>query len=68
LKNKEKIAYIIGTIIILYGAFAGRDFSDSSELLQGVLMIALFVGIYLIFVYINKHGFGDWSPYNIGNP
>ena len=62
LKNREKIAYIIGIIIILYGAFASRDFSNPSDILEGVLMIAFFIGIFLVFVYINKHGFGFWSP------
>ena len=68
MRRKDKIAYILGTIIILYGAFVGRDFSSPSDILEGFLMVALFVGLFLIFFYINRHGFGDWSPYKIGNP
>ena len=69
MKRKEKIAYILGTLIIVYGAFVGRDFSNSSDVLEGVLMVALFVGIFLVFFYINKTGIGDWairkeSPYS----
>ena len=37
---KEKIAYALGLIILLVGAFAGRDFSDSADVIDGVLMVA----------------------------
>ncbi len=59
---KEKIAYALGLIILLVGAFAGRDFSDSSDVLDGVLMVALFVGFFLVITYLNKQTFGDWKP------
>ncbi len=59
---KEKIAYALGLIILLVGAFAGRDFSDSADVLDGVLMIALFVGVFLVMTYLNKSTFGDWKP------
>ena len=59
---KEKIAYALGLIILLVGAFAGRDFSNSNDVLEGVLMIALFVGIFLVMTYLNKQTFGDWKP------
>ena len=59
---KEKIAYAMGLIILLVGAFAGRDFSNSNDVLEGVLMIALFVGIFLVMTYLNKQTFGDWKP------
>ena len=59
---KEKIAYALGLIILLVGAFAGRDFSNSTDVLEGVLMIVLFVGIFLVMTYLNKQTFGDWKP------
>ncbi len=59
---KEKIAYALGFIILLVGSFAGRDFSDSGDVLDGVLMVALFVGIFLVMTYLNKQTFGDWKP------
>jgi len=56
---KEKIAYALGLIILLIGAFAGRDFSNSNDVLEGVLMVVLFVGIFLFMTYLNKQTFGD---------
>ena len=69
METKEKIAYILGTIIILYGSFVGRDFSKSSDVLEGVIMVAFFIGVFIVFYYINKRGIGDWairrhSPYS----
>ena len=59
---KEKIAYALGIIILLVGSFAGRDFSNSNDVLEGILMIALFVGFFLVMTYMNKQTFGDWKP------
>ncbi len=57
---KEKVAYIIGSIILIYGAYAGRDLTNVNELVEGSAMIALFSCIFIFFVYINKRGKGDW--------
>jgi len=57
---KEKIAYILGSIIIIYGAYAGRDLTNMNELIEGSAMVALFICIFIVFVYINKRGIGDW--------
>ena len=59
---KEKIAYALGFIILLVGSFAGRDFSNSNDVLEGVLMVVLFVGIFLVMTYLNKQTFGDGKP------
>ena len=59
---KEKIAYALGLIILLIGTFAGRDFSDSADVIDGVLMIVLFLGFFLVVTYLNKQTFGDWKP------
>jgi len=65
MKLKEKIAYALGFIIVFYGAFVGRDFTNFDDVVEGVLMIVLFVGLFLVFVYTNKRGIGDWNPYQV---
>ena len=57
---KEKVAYIIGSIILIYGAYAERDLTNMNELIEGSGMIALFSCIFIVFVYTNKRGKGDW--------
>jgi Na+/proline symporter len=59
---KEKIVYVIGSIVVIYGAFAGRDLTNLSELIEGSAMVALLVSIFIVFVYINRRGIGDWHP------
>jgi len=57
---KEKIAYILGFIIMIYGAYAGRNLTNMNELFEGSAIVALFICIFIFFVYINKRGIGDW--------
>ena len=57
---KEKIAYIVGTIIILYGAYAGRDLTKMDQLIEGTALVAFFVFVFIVFFYLNKRGIGDW--------
>jgi len=57
---KEKIAYILGSIIMIYGAYAGRNLTNMNELFEGSAIVALFICIFIFFVYINKRGIGDW--------
>lgn len=57
---KEKSAYILGSIIMIYGAYAGRDLTNMNELFEGSAIVALFICIFIFFVYINKRGIGDW--------
>jgi Na+/proline symporter len=59
---KEKTVYVIGSIVVIYGAFAGRDLTNLSELIEGSAMVALIVSIFIVFVYINRRGIGDWHP------
>ena len=66
MNNKEKIAYVIGSLIVLYSAFAGRDFSNTSEVLEGILMVAMFLSLYLVLRYMNKRSIPDFEPYKIG--
>jgi len=57
---KEKVAYILGSIILIYWAYAGRDLTNMNELIEGSAMIAGFICIFIVFVYMNKTGKGDW--------
>jgi len=57
---KEKIAYIVGSIIVIYGAYAGRDLTNMNELIEGSALVVLFICVFIVFVYINKRGKGDW--------
>ena len=67
MKLQEIIAYTLGTIIILYGSYAGRDLTNWNEIIEGTGMIVLFIGIFLIFVYMKRRGFvGDWKQ-PVGN-
>lgn len=61
MKIKEIIAYIFGVLVIIIGAFGGRDLSNIDDVLEGVVMIMFFVSVYLMFLYMNKRGVGDWS-------
>jgi len=33
------------------------------DIFEGVVMIMFFVSIYLVFLYVNKRGVGDWDRY-----
>lgn len=63
MKIKEIIAYIFGVIVIIIGAFGGKDFSNMDDVFEGVVMIIFFISIYLMFLYMNKRGVGDWNRY-----
>ena len=57
---KEKVAYIIGSIIVIYGAYAGKDLTDMTELIEGTVFLAFFLSVFIIFYYMNRRGIGDW--------
>lgn len=57
---KEKIVYLIGFLIVIVGAYAGRDLTNTNELLEGSAMVALFFCVFIVFVYMNRRGIGDW--------
>ncbi|MDH5686034.1 MAG: hypothetical protein OEY73_05845 [Hadesarchaea archaeon] len=57
---KEKIAYLIGFLVVIIGAYAGRDLTNWDELIEGSAMVALFVCIFIVFFYMNRRGIGDW--------
>ncbi len=59
---KEKAAYILGTIIVIYGAFAGKDLTNMPEIFEGVVFLMFFLSIFIVFYYINARGKGDWHP------
>lgn len=57
---KEKIAYIIGSLIVIYGAYAGRDLTNLNEFIEGSALLVLFFSIFIVLIYMNKRGIGDW--------
>jgi Na+/pantothenate symporter len=63
MKVKEIIAYVFGFIVIIIGAFGGKDLSNMDDVFEGAVMIMFFISIYLMFLYMNKRGVGDWDRY-----
>jgi hypothetical protein len=59
----ESIGIALGFIILLVGSFVGRDFSNRAEVLDGFLMIILFVGFFIVVIYLDKQAFGDREPH-----
>ena len=59
----ESIGIALGFIILLVGSFVGRDFSNRAEVLDGFLMILLFVGFFIVVIYLDKQTFGDREPH-----
>jgi hypothetical protein len=57
---KEKVAYIIGLIIVVYAAFAGKDLTNMNELFEATGFLMLFTSVFIVFFYINARGKGDW--------
>ncbi len=42
----------LGFVILLVGSFVGRDFSNRAEVLDGFLMIILFIGFFIVVDYL----------------
>ncbi len=59
----ERIGIALGFIILLVVSFVGRDFSNRAEVLDGFLMIILFVGFFIIVIYLDNQTFGDREPH-----
>ena len=59
----ERIGLALVFIILLVGSFVGRDFSNRAEVLDGFLMIILFVGFFIVVIYLDKQTFGDRKPH-----
>lgn len=49
-------------VILLVGSFTGRDFSDRADVLDGFVMIVLFVGFFIVVTYLDQQTFGDLRP------
>ena len=60
---KASIAISLGFIILVVGSFAGRDFSDSADVLDGYVMIVLFVGFFIVVTYLDNQTFGEREPH-----
>ncbi len=48
----ESVGIALGFIILLVGSFVGRDFSNRAEVLDGFLMIILFIGFFIVVDYL----------------
>ena len=59
---KESMAIYLGFVILLVGSFTGRDFSDIADVLEGFVMIFLFVGFFIVVNYLDQQTFGDLRP------
>ena len=59
---KESIAIALSFIILLVGSFAGRDFSDRTDVFEGFLMISLLVGFFIVAIFLDKQTFRNWEP------
>ena len=57
---KEKTVYLIGFLLVIVGAYAGRDLTNTNELIEGSAMVALFVSVFIVLFYMNRRGIGDW--------
>ena len=49
---KENMGIFLGFFILLVGSFVGRDFSNRAEVLDGFLMISLFIGFFIVVDYL----------------
>jgi len=59
---KESMAIYLVFVILLVGSFTGRDFSDRADVLDGFVMIVLFVGFFIVVTYLDQQTFGDLRP------
>ena len=59
---KESIAIALSFIILLVGSFAGRDFSERTDVFEGFLMISLLVGFFIVVTFLDKQTFRNWEP------
>ena len=60
---KESMAIYLGFVILLVGSFTGRDFSDRADVLDGLVMIILFVGFFIVVTYLDNQTFGYRKPH-----
>jgi hypothetical protein len=58
----ESVGIVLGFIILLVVSFVGRDFSNRAEVLDGLLMIILFVGFFIVVTFLDKQTFRNWEP------
>ena len=59
---KESMAIYLGFIILLVASFVGRDFSDRADVLDGFVMIILFVGFFIVVTFLDNQIVRNWEP------
>ena len=59
--NRRAAAYYAaGVIILLIGAFSGRDFSDPADVVEGVVFLVGFMFIMLFMYWLERQGLIPW--------
>jgi hypothetical protein len=60
LNRRAAAYYITGFVILLAGAFSGRDFSDPADVMEGVVFLVGFMFIMLFMYWLEKQGLIPW--------
>jgi asparagine N-glycosylation enzyme membrane subunit Stt3 len=60
LNRRAAAYYAAGVIILLAGAFSGRDFSDPADVMEGVVFLVSFMFIMLFMYWLEKQGLIPW--------
>jgi len=60
LNRRAADCYITGVVILLAGAFSGRDFSDPADVMEGVVFLVGFMFIMLFMYWLEKQGLIPW--------
>jgi len=60
LNRRAAAYYATGVIILLAGAFSGRDFSNLDDVMEGVVFFMGFMFIMLFMYWLEKQGLIPW--------
>jgi hypothetical protein len=60
LNRRAAAYYATGVIILLAGAFSGRDFSDPADVMEGVVFLVSFMFMMLFMYWLEKQGLIPW--------
>jgi len=60
LNRRAAAYYATGVIILLAGAFSGRDFSDPVDVMEGVFFLVSFMFMMLFMYWLEKQGLIPW--------
>lgn len=60
MNRRAAACYITGVVILLSGAFAGRDFSNLDDVMEGAVFFVGFMFIMLFMYRLEKQGLIPW--------